>query len=108
MNCRVRFQYRRTRIVAACPATDHTTVVAAARRGRGDKSLCMKSQQQSLFELDPAPWELDDASEQLVATVVFPTGPEQPFDYRVPRRVARPAVDRPARAGPLWPAGPAA
>ncbi len=41
-------------------------------------------EQQSLFELDPAPWDQDDASEELVATLVFPTGPEVPFDYRVP------------------------
>ena len=44
----------------------------------------MKAEQQSLFELDPAPWEEDDAREQLVATVVFSTGPVQPFDYFVP------------------------
>ncbi len=42
------------------------------------------SQQQQLFETQPAPWELDAAHEQLVATVVFPQGPEQPFHYRVP------------------------
>ncbi len=41
-------------------------------------------QQQQLFETEPAPWELDAAGEQLVATVVFPEGPEQPFDYKVP------------------------
>lgn len=40
--------------------------------------------QQQLFELDPTPWELDAAQTQLVATVVFPTGPEKPFDYSVP------------------------
>jgi primosomal protein N' (replication factor Y) len=41
-------------------------------------------EQQSLFELEPAPWEADDASEELVASLVFATGPEGPFDYRVP------------------------
>jgi primosomal protein N' (replication factor Y) len=41
-------------------------------------------EQQSLFELEPAPWEADDADEELVASVVFATGPEGPFDYRVP------------------------
>ncbi len=41
-------------------------------------------EQQSLFELNPAPWEQDDASEELIATLVFATGPEGPFDYRVP------------------------
>lgn len=43
-----------------------------------------KQQQQSLFETEPAPWELDDAGEQLVATIVFSTGPEGEFDYAVP------------------------
>jgi primosomal protein N' (replication factor Y) (superfamily II helicase) len=42
------------------------------------------SQQQSLFEIEPPAWEQDDAGEQLVATVVFASGPEQPFDYLVP------------------------
>jgi len=42
------------------------------------------SDQGSLFELDPAPWELDDAREELVATLVFATGPEGVFDYSVP------------------------
>src|SRR5580704_6705763 len=46
--------------------------------------------QQSLFETQPPPWEQDDQSEKLVATVVFPTGPEQPLDYLVPDRL----VDR--------------
>jgi len=41
-------------------------------------------EQQNLFELEPAPWEQDDAAEQLVASIVFATGPEGPFDYRVP------------------------
>ncbi|HTQ40121.1 MAG TPA: primosomal protein N' [Pirellulales bacterium] len=40
--------------------------------------------QQPLFELEPAPWELDAAHEQLVATVVFPGGVEKTFDYAVP------------------------
>ncbi len=44
----------------------------------------MKPLQPSLFELEPAPWEEDEAREQLVATVVFATGPQQPFDYAVP------------------------
>jgi len=44
----------------------------------------MKPQQSSLFELEPAPWELDDARDELVATVVFASGPQQPFDYAVP------------------------
>src|SRR5687768_3323463 len=40
--------------------------------------------QQSLFDTEPAPWELDDAVQALVATVVMPTGPEGEFDYLVP------------------------
>ncbi len=44
----------------------------------------MSHEQQSLFDLSPAPWELDDASERLVAGVVFATGPSQRFDYLVP------------------------
>jgi primosomal protein N' (replication factor Y) (superfamily II helicase) len=44
----------------------------------------MSSQQQSLFETEPPPWELDDAAEQLVATVVLPGGPEGEFDYLIP------------------------
>ncbi len=43
----------------------------------------MKRPQPSLFELDPAPWDLDDAGEQLVAAVVFPRGPQRPYDYAV-------------------------
>jgi primosomal protein N' (replication factor Y) len=40
--------------------------------------------QQSLFDIEPAPWELDDAAERLVATVVLPTGPGGEFDYLAP------------------------
>lgn len=41
-------------------------------------------QQQSLFDTQPPPWELDDAAATLVATVVLPSGPEGEFDYLVP------------------------
>ncbi len=40
--------------------------------------------QQSLFQIDEAPWEADDASEKLVASLAFPTGPDKTFDYEVP------------------------
>jgi primosomal protein N' (replication factor Y) (superfamily II helicase) len=41
--------------------------------------------QQNLFEIEPAAaWEEDDARERLVASVIFPTGPDRPFDYLVP------------------------
>ncbi len=42
------------------------------------------SSQQSLFEIEPPPWEADDAAERLVATVVVPGGPAGEFDYVVP------------------------
>jgi primosomal protein N' (replication factor Y) len=41
-------------------------------------------QQQTLFDDELPPWELDDAAEQLVATVVLPEGPAGEFDYQVP------------------------
>jgi len=44
----------------------------------------MSSEQRSLFETEPEPWEADDQAEQLVAAVVFPSGPSQEFDYLVP------------------------
>jgi primosomal protein N' (replication factor Y) (superfamily II helicase) len=52
------------------------------------------SQQQSLFDTEPAPWELDDAAERLVATVVLASGPAGEFDYLVPDDLA--AEGRPA------------
>lgn len=44
----------------------------------------MTKRQQDLFETDPAPWDLDEAADQLVATVVFAEQPFGPLDYRVP------------------------
>ena len=44
-------------------------------------------QQQSLFDTEPAPWELDDATQALVATVVIPGGPEGEFDYLAPEEM---------------------
>ena len=52
-------------------------------------------QQQSLFDTEPAPWELDDAAQQLVATVVLPSGPAGEFDYLVPDGMV--AATRPER-----------
>jgi primosomal protein N' (replication factor Y) len=40
--------------------------------------------QQALFDAEPAPWELDAQSEQLVAEVVFSATPWGPYDYSVP------------------------
>jgi len=45
--------------------------------------------QQNLFDNEPTPWEIDDQSEQLVATVVFPSGPPGEFDYLVPDPLRR-------------------
>jgi len=47
----------------------------------------MSDPQRSLFGPEPEPWEADDQSEQLVATVVLPAGPVQEFDYAVPERL---------------------
>ncbi len=44
----------------------------------------MSDQQRDLFETEPAPWEVDDQSEILLATVVFAAAPRGEFDYRVP------------------------
>ncbi len=44
----------------------------------------MAASQQSLFDTEPAPWELDDAATALVATVVLTGGPGGEFDYLVP------------------------
>src|SRR5687767_13547533 len=45
------------------------------------------SQQQSLFDTAPAPWELDDVTERLVATVVIPGGPPGELDYLAPEKL---------------------
>src|SRR5262245_16962991 len=42
------------------------------------------SHQQSLFELEAPAWEIDAATEQLVATVVFTGRIDRTFDYAVP------------------------
>jgi primosomal protein N' (replication factor Y) len=42
------------------------------------------SHQQTLFDPEPAPWELDDAAQQHVATVVLASGLAGEFDYLVP------------------------
>jgi len=44
--------------------------------------------QASLFETEPAPWELDDAERRLVAGVVLGEGPDGEFDYLVPEALA--------------------
>jgi len=47
----------------------------------------MNNKQQSLFDSDPEPWEVDDASEQCVASIVLSDPPFGPFDYAVPNRL---------------------
>ena len=44
----------------------------------------MDSNQRQLFDSEPEPWEADDQSHQLVASVVLSAGPSQAFDYLVP------------------------
>ena len=61
----------------------------------------MSSAQQNLFELHPPAWERDDADQQLVASIVFPTGPDKTFDYLVPDALQRHRGLRPARPGPV-------
>jgi primosomal protein N' (replication factor Y) len=41
-------------------------------------------QQRNLFDKEPEPWEADDQSERLIATVILSNGPDQEFDYLVP------------------------
>jgi primosomal protein N' (replication factor Y) len=55
--------------------------------------------QQSLFDTEPAPWEVDDAAEQLVATVVLVGGPSGEFDYLVPAGLVGGRPERRLEAG---------
>ena len=47
----------------------------------------MKDLQRNLFPTEPEPWELDEAGQRLVATVVLPETPYGPFEYLVPDRL---------------------
>ncbi len=44
----------------------------------------MSPEQRQLFDTQPEPWEADDQSQQLVASVVLSAGPAREFDYVVP------------------------
>lgn len=44
----------------------------------------MSAEQKALFDVQPEPWELDDAKDQRVATVVFAEGAPGEFDYIIP------------------------
>jgi primosomal protein N' (replication factor Y) len=48
----------------------------------------MPARQSTLFDAAPDPWELDAATEQLAAEVVFFDPPHGPFDYLVPAVLA--------------------
>ncbi len=47
----------------------------------------MGKQQQTLFQTDAPAWEIDDAAEAYVASVVFSEAPYGPYDYAVPDRL---------------------
>lgn len=44
----------------------------------------MSTAGQNLFTFAAEPWEADDRRDRLVATIVFPAGPDQTYDYEVP------------------------
>lgn len=44
-------------------------------------------QQKSLFDTEPAPWELDQKDDWLVARVAFSEAPFGPYDYLVPNKL---------------------
>lgn len=44
------------------------------------------SKQQQLFDPQPAPWEIDEADDRPLATIVLPEAPFGPFDYAIPER----------------------
>src|SRR5262245_1327899 len=48
----------------------------------------MPARQSTLFDAAPDPWELDAATEQLAAEVVFFDPPHGPFDYSIPPTLA--------------------
>ena len=47
----------------------------------------MSNHQQSLFDTEPAPWELDAQAQQLTATIVFSEGPDNEYDYVIPEEM---------------------
>jgi primosomal protein N' (replication factor Y) len=44
----------------------------------------MSDEQQSLFEVQPQPWQLDDQDDWLAARIAFATQPFGPYDYSIP------------------------
>ena len=59
-------------------------------------TFSMSANQQSLFDTEPPPWELDDAAQQMVATVVLSSGPVGDFDYLVPEELMVAGGESPA------------
>ena len=45
--------------------------------------------QQSLFNVEPPPWQLDDQDDWLAARVVFPGRPYGPYDYSIPAELEK-------------------
>jgi primosomal protein N' (replication factor Y) len=76
----------RRRTCTPCSRGQSLHPLTVARQTRL-KARRLSTHQQSLFETAPPPWEADDAAEQRVATVVFPTGPARDFDYLVPDKL---------------------
>lgn len=50
----------------------------------------MPSQQQNLFDTEPAEWEIDVREQRLVATIILGEGPKGDFDYLVPSEFCDP------------------
>jgi hypothetical protein len=59
-------------LASLVPETD-TTAVACYNTSFSEhrSSTPMSKRQRDLFQPDPAPWDMDDADERLIATVVF-------------------------------------
>jgi primosomal protein N' (replication factor Y) (superfamily II helicase) len=53
--------------------------------------IVLSTGQQNLFSEEGTPWEEDDRRDRLIARVVFPEGPPEPYDYEVPEPL-RPAI----------------
>jgi primosomal protein N' (replication factor Y) len=45
--------------------------------------------QQSLFNVQPQPWQLDDQDDWLAARVVFAASPHGPYDYSIPAQLEK-------------------
>lgn len=52
-----------------------------------ESGLTVSQHQKALFDVEPAPWDLDDVEDQPVATVVFAEGAPGEFDYLIPKEL---------------------